>query len=247
MFEDILEEGLNIYATTASSASESSWATYCSPSDMINGTEVGSCLGDEYSVNWMEDSDADSGLRKSLQQQFENTKAVTKGSAVHQYGNMSYKTKDIGQYQGNHSESAKLMKLAGKVVSLFKNLYEEFYGIARSTIHSVSINSRDVKLEYLKRKSILLGTEEAKSAYAEELEHMQKVDEIFVNFNKNLNLSFGDSYETINFECLKTNVETYKSVCTWGEYDLKYVRNIAVACAKNTTQTVSEVIKSICS
>ena len=31
----------------------------CAPDDMINGKEIGSCLGDLYSVVWMENSDAE--------------------------------------------------------------------------------------------------------------------------------------------------------------------------------------------
>ena len=48
---------MNIYAITAANASESAWGTYCSPDDKVDGVSVGSCLGDLFSVNWMEDSD----------------------------------------------------------------------------------------------------------------------------------------------------------------------------------------------
>lgn len=44
---------LNIYALTAANATESSWGTYCPPDDYVNGTEIGSCLGDTFSVNWL--------------------------------------------------------------------------------------------------------------------------------------------------------------------------------------------------
>lgn len=57
MFDGLLANDINVYATTAANPTESSWATYCSPDDAINGTHVNSCLGDLYSVNWMEDSD----------------------------------------------------------------------------------------------------------------------------------------------------------------------------------------------
>lgn len=52
-----LPTDIGVYATTAANASESSWGTYCYPHDLVNGKHVGSCLGDLYSVNWMEDSD----------------------------------------------------------------------------------------------------------------------------------------------------------------------------------------------
>lgn len=57
MFQDILSDQLNIYAVTAANAEESSWGTYCYPDDVINGQHMGSCLGDLFSINWMENAD----------------------------------------------------------------------------------------------------------------------------------------------------------------------------------------------
>jgi len=53
-----LTDNINIYALSAANATESSWATYCSPYDVVNGVEINSCLGDLFSVNWMENTDA---------------------------------------------------------------------------------------------------------------------------------------------------------------------------------------------
>jgi hypothetical protein len=58
MFDDTWLNGMNIFATTAANGGESSWGTYCPPDDKVDGKSIGSCLGDLYSVNWMEDSDA---------------------------------------------------------------------------------------------------------------------------------------------------------------------------------------------
>lgn len=52
-----LPNNWRIYATSAASPYESSWAYYCSPDDIINGKHIGSCLGDHYSISWMEDTD----------------------------------------------------------------------------------------------------------------------------------------------------------------------------------------------
>lgn len=49
MFVD-LPKNVNIYATTASNPTESSWGWYCYPEDIIENKHVGSCLGDEYSI-----------------------------------------------------------------------------------------------------------------------------------------------------------------------------------------------------
>lgn len=53
-----LPKDINIYATSAANAHESSWGTYCPPNDFINGKAMGTCLGDLYSVNWMEDTES---------------------------------------------------------------------------------------------------------------------------------------------------------------------------------------------
>lgn len=55
IFEGLLPEGLNIYATTAANAEESSWGTYCPGEDTSVPSEFETCLGDLYSVAWLED------------------------------------------------------------------------------------------------------------------------------------------------------------------------------------------------
>lgn len=62
-----LPNNTNIYALSAASPTESSWATYCPPDDVVNKTHINSCLGDLFSVNWMENSDAANTSNETLQ------------------------------------------------------------------------------------------------------------------------------------------------------------------------------------
>jgi hypothetical protein len=55
IFEGLLPNGINVYATTASNADESSWGTYCPGEYPSPPPEYDTCLGDLYSVAWMED------------------------------------------------------------------------------------------------------------------------------------------------------------------------------------------------
>lgn len=55
MFHD-LPKDLNIYGVTAANESESSYATYCDSDAYVNGKDLGTCLGDLFSVKWMEDT-----------------------------------------------------------------------------------------------------------------------------------------------------------------------------------------------
>ena len=54
MFEGLLDDSLNIYVTTASNAHESSWGTYCPGMAPPAPPEFDTCLGDLYSVAWIE-------------------------------------------------------------------------------------------------------------------------------------------------------------------------------------------------
>lgn len=81
MLENILPKNINIYATTASNAEESSYACYY---DIKRGTY----LGDVYSVVWMEDSDAEQIDQESLHQQYVVTKKKTNTSHVMEYGDL---------------------------------------------------------------------------------------------------------------------------------------------------------------
>ena len=56
MFLDLEEDG-KILAVIASNAKESSWGTYCGDAALVRGKNIGSCLGDVFSVNWMPDDD----------------------------------------------------------------------------------------------------------------------------------------------------------------------------------------------
>lgn len=57
MFSGLLPSNWRIYATTAANPSESSWGTYCGGQAVVAGKKLNTCLGDLYSVNWMENLD----------------------------------------------------------------------------------------------------------------------------------------------------------------------------------------------
>jgi len=95
-----LRNDTKIYALSAANPSESSWATYCYPNDMINGTHIDSCLGDLFSVNWMEDAETGLELSETLQKQFEKVRYETDLSQVMQWGDISLASEPIGNFLG---------------------------------------------------------------------------------------------------------------------------------------------------
>jgi legumain len=95
MFDKVLNPKLNIYGLTAANEKESSWGTYCQPDDKVDGKTMNSCLGDLFSVSWMENSDEE-GPKETLKAQHTFVKAATNLSHVMQYGDLTFLGKATG-------------------------------------------------------------------------------------------------------------------------------------------------------
>lgn len=104
MFNNILKNDMGIYAVTAANPTESSWGTYCYPNDMVDGKHMGTCLGDLFSVNWMENADAFKPESETLEEQFNVLLTKTAQSHVQRYGQMDFTDSLIGEFEGilNH-------------------------------------------------------------------------------------------------------------------------------------------------
>ncbi|CAD6270967.1 unnamed protein product [Miscanthus lutarioriparius] len=89
IFEGLLPKNISVYATTAANAEESSWGTYCPGDDPGPPPEFDTCLGDLYSVAWMEDSDAHNRRAESLRQQYEIVKDRTSAHGTYSLGTYS--------------------------------------------------------------------------------------------------------------------------------------------------------------
>jgi legumain len=243
MFDGILAQNINIYATTAANPDESSWATYCSPQDIVNGVEIGSCLGDLYSVNWMEDTDAAIIKLESLETQFTNVETETTLSHVMQYGDLDFDTEPIGDFQGEES--------SWFITSLFKP-----YDFNQPP-KTYSVDCRDAKLDYLENLAAKTNSAENQSAVLAELQYRNYQDTYFQNLisatfgqtndaENATNIAMG-SYETINFACLKQAVASFENNCTsLGEYGLKYVRVFVNLCNTEFNGDLTTFISQTC-
>lgn len=100
MFEGLLPRNLPVYAMAASSATESSWATYCGDAATVAGKNIGACLADLFSVNWLHDSEH-AGMRETLGKQFARVKRATNLSHVMRYGQVAaFSRLPVGDFEG---------------------------------------------------------------------------------------------------------------------------------------------------
>lgn len=106
MFSSWTMKDINAYVTTAANGFESSWGTYCPPQDKVGGVPLDTCLGDLYSVNWMEDSDLTDLSGESLKEQFRRVKNETKKSHVGDFGLTSIKKEIVGNFQSTYDKKA---------------------------------------------------------------------------------------------------------------------------------------------
>lgn len=232
-----LPDNIDVYATTASNPEESSYACYY---DDLRGTY----LGDWYSVNWMEDSDAEDLTKISLHKQFQIVKKLTNTSHVMEYGNKTISEMVLIEFQGVSSH-----KSSPQPQSPVK--------------HSDLVPSADVPLAILKRK--LMATNdilEAKKLLQEintllETRHlikdtMTRIVRIVTDSSEVAQRILTARQHLTNHKCYRTAVEHFKTRCfNWHspmyEYALRQLYALVNLCEEHyPIERIQIVMEKVC-
>ncbi|EAY99261.1 hypothetical protein OsI_21225 [Oryza sativa Indica Group] len=221
---------------------ESSWGTYCPGDDHdAPAAEFDTCLGDLYSVAWMEDAEAhqEGRLAETLRQQYRTVKnrtsdegTYTLGSHVMQYGDMALAPQSLDLYYMDTSPAtANDHKLAAA-------------GAKGSHSYTVSVNQRDADLLYLWRKYRRAGEGtaekvEARERLVQEMGRRSRVDRS-VEMIGGLLLGGAKHKQQVvreraalveDWECLRSMVRTFEDQCgSLGQYGIKHMRSFANIC-----------------
>ncbi|XP_073222055.1 vacuolar-processing enzyme-like [Cicer arietinum] len=112
IFDDILPDNIGIYATTASNGEENSFAIYCPETPFPPPAGFTFCLGDTYSISWMEDSETSNRSTQTLFDQYlsvvnrvQNMDPIYM-SHVMEYGDTTVSNDLIATYFGDGSASS---------------------------------------------------------------------------------------------------------------------------------------------
>ncbi|XP_070009151.1 vacuolar-processing enzyme-like [Nicotiana sylvestris] len=237
IFEGLLPEGLNIYATTASNAEEDSWGTYC-PGDYPGPPpEYQTCLGDLYAVSWMEDSEKHNLQRETLGMQYELVKRRTANSFpyasshVMQYGDLKLMDDPLSLYMGTNPA----------------NDNYTFLDENSSLLSAKPVNQRDADLlhfwdKFLKAPQGSIRKIEAQKQLTEAMSHRMHIDDSIALVGK---LLFGiekgpevlirvrPTGEPLvdDWDCLKSFVRTFETHCgSLSQYGMKHMRAVANIC-----------------
>ncbi|XP_031502779.2 vacuolar-processing enzyme beta-isozyme [Nymphaea colorata] len=240
IFQGLLPKDMNMYVTTASNAEESSFGTYCPGMSPSPPQEYITCLGDLYSVAWMEDSETHNLKKETLKKQYLKVKNRTSdrstynlGSHVMQYGNKSMRVERLYLYQGYDPANA----------NATDNALPQQQHLAPMEV----VNQRDADLvflwqKYMRAKEGTLEKEAVQKQIAEVMAHRVRVDrsvEVISHllFGKDVapklvNVIRSPEQPIVDdWDCLKSMVEAYEEECgSLGQYGMKHMRVFANVC-----------------
>lgn len=106
IFDGLLPANISTYVTTAANPTESSWGYYCPGMNPGPPKGYNTCLGDLYSITWMENVDSlDSAKKETLLEQYRIVKQLVsqnhtyrQGSHVMQYGDLSIDSERLSAF-----------------------------------------------------------------------------------------------------------------------------------------------------
>ena len=230
-----LDASENIYAMTASNATLSSWAAYCGSDAVVNGKNINSCLGDLFSINWMEDTEANDPTVETLQTQQTTVIQKTSASPVQTFGNFSFLGEHVADFEGNDDNGMPV--LFKKFQQLVGHVFEPEYKLPST------VDSRDHDLHFLMQVAVDQPTEENIEAVQKELAHRNAMDKLF----NHEHLAVANAPEIPqNFDCLRLMVNEVEEMCgPWSAYSLKYVRKLANICDTRTEEQVADTLAKI--
>ncbi|XP_047066885.1 vacuolar-processing enzyme beta-isozyme 1-like [Lolium rigidum] len=236
IFEGLMPEDLNIYVTTAANANEDSYGTYCPGTETPPPPEYSTCLGDVYSVSWMEDSETHNLKKETIKDQYEVVKIrtsgsdrVNRGSHVMEYGDKTFRDEKLFLYQGFDPANANINN---------RLLLPGLEG---------AINQRDADVLFMWKRYEQLseGSEEKLRALREIKEtvlHRKHLDSSidfigkllfgFVNGPSMLEAPRSSGQPLVNdWDCLKRMVRVFESHCgSLTQYGMKHMRAFANIC-----------------
>ncbi|KAG6611764.1 Vacuolar-processing enzyme [Phytophthora cinnamomi] len=257
MFSDSFMKSINAYVTTAANGYESSWAAYCPPLDEVDGERIGSCLGDLYSVNWMEDSDLTDLSGESLTTQFHRVKNATTKSHVKSFGVSKLSHEIVGNYQSTYDKAPNDDESGGDdTESLAKT--PGTLGVQSAVESAVDARDVDLVVEFYRYLRAAPGKD--RRVVAEELtaiiQAREAADEVFETIRALYEQQTGSALlqveEPQNFGCHEEVTRAYETSCSYAggltSYSLKYVGALMDLCeAKLSQDVVLAMVRNACS
>merc|ERR1712072_1572109 len=207
---------------------------------MVNGKHIGSCLGDEFSVRWMEDSDASSLNAETVGQQFSKVKVAVKKSHVQEYGVNSFDLEPVGDFEGLKGQLSAMAPVASVegngVDSRQVEVHQAYYQVMRAeTAQKRKEAEQELEAVLAQRSAADVKFAKIASAACETANCLSQE-------------MLEGPIETFNMACHKASLETVVEHCgSFPDYSLRYSRLFANLCEIGMDQrTVQKAIETGC-
>lgn len=218
MFED-LPTNLNVYVTTASNPTESSYACYYD-------SKLKTYLGDCYSVNWMENSDSSSLDKETLEEQYEKVKELTTESHVMQYGQLSIDNETVSEFMDSQTQ---------------RKFIPNFIKVSERQM----MDNRDLNLKYLVANIYESEDRKEFDFYLEllftELKNRERIKILFEIINEKLKPYYKNSRQTKDtFDgCFKKSITSVEEKYgKFTDYSLQFAKVFYDACKNNVSHEI---------
>lgn len=224
LFAHIDLESIGAYALTATNATAPSYGTFCYPHDMVKGQNLYSCLGDLFSVSWMDYLTQNKKVlsEKSMKSFYEEIKKRTVKSEVMAFGSQSIAEKPVSdvfksdaKLLGRPDEAAETRLLTAAAAPE----PSEFLALI------AHVNARDTYLHHLYSKALVTHSRKVKIDLMNHYNHMMKTDEAFAQFldtaphklqackHFNSDQKCIDQFIPKDFDCLRFMIRTFEEEC----------------------------------
>ena len=227
-----LKEDLFIYAVTAANGQESSYAYYCDA--VVQGKELHTCLGDFFSIAWMENSDSHDTVTESLDMQYKRVRRRVYTSHLELFGDLSWDHDVVANFVGPRNAD----KMSGTGVS----------GAGKP----LALKQGDVKLRYLSRVAQSNPHDlEAAQTLRTEMELRKRYDEMFDQLEGAFDIRGTNYTKATDYPCYRGLVEQFADWC--GDLD-DYAKTEKIGvfykiCAlgdKDTVQKARSMVNELC-
>ncbi|QDZ21110.1 legumain peptidase [Chloropicon primus] len=247
MFNGLLPQNMSIWATTAADPFHSSYATACG---IPLGDVIMPCLGDLYSVNWMQDVEQHMD-KETFEDDFDLVEKETNLSQVCAYGDDNIAAEHIRSYLeypsqatvvgSKGSTSSKIARPRGLTVPSTE-ASDLFFRLAPPNPSLQEEHRRRKKLDrYLEAKMLELAEDlQVLEPAASGLDHI-RVKKLC--HHKPKPASLDQAY----FGCLREAVDLFQTQCaSLSEASAKYLKHLSAFCSSRPSSTVTGAILRVC-
>ena len=208
-------------------------------STQVNGTNLHTCLGDLYSVSWLEDADS-AFPRESLQRQMAKVVKETKESHVQIFGDTSFASDFAGAFEGDAKDKKlEVAMLRGPVqnrkgVDARRATLSYYLSKARAGVPGAR-KALDAELAF--RTETTMRFDAIAHAHGIEFSHPSVVAVDVASFTDEM------------WACYKAAVDAVRLSCPRGindEHVMDHLKILAGICAAAPASDVAASVRSVC-